>query len=245
MLPLLLPALVVALAGFVQGMSGFGFSLIAAPLLSAFISPKIVLPALLLQSIIINLMVFIPAQKQVNLKSYGIMILTGIIGIPVGTWLLLTLSPDVIKVAVGVVTFLFALLLSLDVRFSIGHGRVSTGLVGLLSGVLNGSITFSGPPVILFFTGKGMPKDAFRATLAAYFLVLNLVTLPSYFIGGLFNMQVVQLSAISLPALLLGTAAGIVVVRFVPQHAFRRVTLILVLLMGLLAVYSGLKGMLA
>jgi uncharacterized membrane protein YfcA len=241
MTALMLPALITALAGFVQGLSGFGFSLIAVPLLSFFLLPKLVLPVILLQSIIINLMVFIPAQKQVNLRSYGLMILTGILGIPAGTWLLLSLPPEWIRVAIGVIVFLFALLLWVDVRFSIGHGRFATGCVGFLSGVLNGSITFSGPPVILFFTGQGMPKDAFRATLAAYFLVLNMVTLPSYFAGKLFSLEVIRISAVCLPALLLGTALGITLARFVPQSAFRKLTLVLVLLMGLLAAYSGLR----
>jgi uncharacterized membrane protein YfcA len=46
---------------------------------------------------------------------------------------------------------------------------------------------------------------------------------------------------VCLPALLLGTALGITLARFVPQSAFRKLTLVLVLLMGLLAAYSGLR----
>jgi len=54
-----------------QGLTGFGFSILAVPLITLFISPKTAVPILLIYSMIINIVVLYSARKAINLKKIG------------------------------------------------------------------------------------------------------------------------------------------------------------------------------
>jgi uncharacterized protein len=237
-----LAALVLGLAALLQAVSGFGFALLSVPLLSLFITPKVIFPIMLIQGSLVNLVVLGTARKGIQLKSHWIMIVTGLIGIPFGAWLLYFMSPEALKLFIGVVTVVVTLLIWFDVRLLLKDDRVSQGIVGFSSGLLNGSITLSGPPVILYFAGKKVQKTEFRATLCAYFLILNLATAPFYFAAQLFTERALTLSLISAPVVILGAVLGVMLANRLSQELFRKISLVLVFVIGLLSMFSGLRS---
>jgi len=52
----LLPLLVIFIAGVVQGLTGFGFALVSAPLLSVLMEPRMAMPIVLVQGSLITLL---------------------------------------------------------------------------------------------------------------------------------------------------------------------------------------------
>ncbi len=122
----------------------------------------------------------------------------------------------------------------------LGNSRTSLGAVGLLSGLLGGATGLSGPPLVLFLTNQGTPKQVFRANLTTYFLALGLVRLVSYAAGGLLTAEVVRLAALLLPLALLGTEVGMRLAPRANEELFRRVTLSTLVATSLLVMASGL-----
>ncbi len=242
---LILGSIIIFLAAFLQGTTGFGFSLFSIPLLTLFISPKTAIPMILLVSLIINISVLYNSRKSLNFKFILPIFLFSMIGVPIGAKLLLILPDYVLKIVIGIFILLFGILFLFNVRFKVKHEKVTRAFVGFFSGLLNGSITMSGPPIIIFLANEQKGKMHFRAHLASFFLLLTLFTIPVYLYYGLITKVVVDYALIFSIAVILGVLGGNILIRRIQEVHFRKLTLMIIILMGVLAVYSGIRGVLS
>ncbi|QVL36073.1 sulfite exporter TauE/SafE family protein [Aminirod propionatiphilus] len=222
-----------------QGCSGFGFSLFAVPLLLPFFPRHVVVPLLVLLSLAMNGLLFGESRRHATGATVLGLLLGGVSGLPLGMAALALLPASLFRLVAGLFVTGSALALSFGFRRPLTPGRGTLFGVGLLSGILNGSLSMSGPPVILFLANQEVGKEAFRATLAAYFLSLNVVTSLLFLLRGLFDGPLLLLAAASLPALLAGTWLGLRLARRLPERVFRAVALGLLLLMGMSLVVTA------
>jgi uncharacterized membrane protein YfcA len=236
----LLGFLAVFIAGIVKGLTGFGFSLMAVPVLVLLLGPRTAIPVIVVLNAFTNVVLFAGCRRAANLRRIVPLIIAGVATVPIGTYLLLILEPISLKLIVGCVTVAFALAFLVGFRRPIRKERGGFLLAGLLSGTLNGVISTAGPPVILFLTNQGVTKTEFRANLVGYFLFLNMATVPIYFAGGLMSRSVGGYAAVLIPALLLGAFLGSRLLRVVPEKTFRAVALLIVVVAGLLSVLSSI-----
>lgn len=233
--------IVIFSAGMIQGITSFGFSLLSVPLLSFFLPLQIVVPMLIIYSLFLNSIILYNVRGHVNIKKISILIIAGIIGTPLGTYFLKSLDENILKIIVGSVVTLSAIVFLRGYKIKVKNEKLSFIPVGLISGLLNGSVSISGPPIILFLTNQGVDKQTFRANLTSYFWVLNLMTVPTYFFSGLITKDVVSYTMYLFPALILGVLAGIKVGNKVDDAVFKRVTLVLIFFMGILSIISGVR----
>ena len=231
---------VVFAAGIVKGLTGFGFSLVTVPVLVALLGPKTAIPVIVILNAASNVPLHLHSRRWSSLGRIWPLIVAGIVSIPAGTYLLLVLDEAALKLIVGIAICLFALAFLLGFRREIRRERRGLVSAGLVSGVLNGLISTGGPPVILFLTNQGMPKERFRANLIAYFLFLNAATLPMHFAGGLISLDILRYASIFIPALAAGALIGIRLIRHVPEASFRRAVLAIVMAAGFLVALAGL-----
>lgn len=224
-----------------QGLTGFGFSILAIPLITLFISPKIAVPILVIYSMIINIVVLYSARKAINLKKIWILLSAGIITLPLGAHLLVIMNEDLLKIFIGSMIFTFGILLLIGFRKQFKNERLAMLPVGMLSGLLGGSISISGPPIILFLSNQDVDKHTFRGNLAAYFFILNIFTIPVYYLNGLLTKEVWNYSLTFLPGLLIGVFVGSFLSHKIKDDHFKKLTLILLIVMGILSIISGLK----
>jgi uncharacterized membrane protein YfcA len=227
-------------AGVVKGLTGFGFSLFTVPVLVVLLGPKTAVPVIVILNAVSNVPLYFHSRRWSSLRRIWPLIVAGIVSIPVGTYLLLVLAAATLKLIVGIVICLFALAFLAGFRKAIRQERLGLMGAGLISGVLNGLISAGGPPVILFLTNQGMPKENLRANLIAYFLFLNTATLPVHLAGGLISLEVVEYAAILVPALAGGVLVGTGLIGYVPEAAFRKTVLSVVMIAGFLVALAGL-----
>lgn len=239
MLPLLLGFIIIWFAASIQGISGFGLSLVAVPLLSLILPLEVVVPLMVVFSLILNVISFSKIKGHVNKTQMLILICCGVLFIPVGIYGLKTLDDQIIKVVAGVIISFSAIMMAFGFKLKFNNQKIAYGITGMLSGVLNGASSLSGPPVILLLSNEGGEKNNFRKTLATYFMLLNIFTLPAFVIGGFDVDQVLYYGIRLLPALIIGTLFGIAVGNKVPEALFRKLTLGLILVMGIMTVLSG------
>lgn len=238
---LVLIVLIVVLAGFVQGLVGFGSGLVMVPILVAVIEPRLLIPVVLLQGLIMNWSLTLGTRKHIEIKRVMPILAGGMLGIPIGSAMLLFMPQSYLKIMIGIVVALFggALLIGASLKIK-REGPLSFPL-GIASGVLNGSISLSGPPIILFFSNQKVAKENFRANLVFYFFALNVVTTLVFLFTGLITWDVLYLFFILLPAALIGTFIGTKISKRVDQKLFRRIALLLVIGAGVLSLISGLS----
>jgi len=238
---LIIGSLIFVISAMLQGFTGFGFSILAVPLITLFISPKIAVPILVMFSIIINVVVFSSSRKEFNIKRIWLLLVFGIIGMPLGTYFLVVLNDNIIKLFIGIFIALFGLLLLLGFRKEFKREKLSMIPIGFVSGILGGSVSMSGPPIILFLSNQGVNRQTFRANLAVYFFILNMFTIPVYVFNGLITKQVINYSVTFMPGLIIGVIIGNFLSHKIKENHFRKLTLILLIIMGVLSIISGLK----
>ncbi len=227
------------LAALTSGLTGTGYALISVPILIVFLPPKLVVPVIMILSALINLYILIEARRWVDLKRIRLMTIAGIAGVPFGTYILKVVDVNLLKVFIGVVIVCFALAFMKGFKWRIKNEKLACVPVGFLSGFLNGSTSMCGPPVILFFTNQGIKKNVFRANIVAYFIILNMVTIPYFALNGLITSSVISYSLLFLPSMIIGATIGIKLSHRVREDIFRRIVLIIVTLAGLFSIASG------
>lgn len=232
--------LAIFLASLTQGFVGFGFSQVAIPIMALFMPTKSIIPLLLILGSLLNIIILLDNKKHVELKKIIILMITGTLGIPIGAYLLKILDAGIIKIFIGsMIIFSSATILS-GKKIRIDREKLATIPIGFLSGILNGSITMSGPPIIIFFSNQGLSKDSFRANLVAYFLWLNIATIPVFVAGRLLELTDLRKSLILSPALFAGTIVGIIISKRVDNELFKKITLALLMVLGFSLIIGGI-----
>ena len=232
--------LIILFSGMVAGLTGFGYALVSVPLLILFLPPKLVVSIILLLSFGINVFILLDVRKSIDIKRVLPLIISGIVAMPFGVYLLKIMDVMTLKVFIGCVIALFGIAFLSGFRREVKNEKLALIPVGLASGLLNGSIVMCGPPIILFFTNQGVAKHAFRANLVIYFTLLNIATIPVFFLNGLITGEVVKYSLIFLPAVVIGVLTGIKLSHRIKEKLFRKLALIIVTIAGLISIVSGL-----
>ena len=227
---ILVSAVAVFAAALVQGVTGFGFVIVAAPVLTIYLEPTLVVPVMLLQSVVLNAAIMVDGYRWINLRRVWALGLAGAALTPVGAALLIGLDAAVIKVLVGVVVGVTAVGMLLGLQRTASRELLASIPVGAVSGVLGGATGLSGAPVVLFFTNQSVDPKESRANLVFYFQVLNLIALPSFAVGGILTRDVFVLSLELLLGALAGVGAGIWLASRVAVAVFWRISLSIVLL---------------
>lgn len=228
------------LGSFVQGASGFAFSLISLPLLSLVMPQEAAVPMLVLLGLPINAVVLFSSRGHADPKRFLPLLVAGTAGTLPGILLLQALPEDPLRLVAGATVTITAAVYMAGGRVRLRSERAAMVPVGLLSGILNGLMTFSGPPVIVFLANQEAEKEEFRAGLSLYFLGLNLVSIPMLAFRGMLGDGLITDTARLLPAAALGSALGAAVSRRIPQKAFRRTVLVLLAVLGVSVSVSAL-----
>lgn len=236
---IILSFLIIMLSGFIQGTTSFGFSLIALPLLGIMLSLKLVVPLLVIFSLFMNSIILFKLRAYVNLKRILLLIFSSVIATPMGAYLLISIDENLLKLIVGIIVVLSAIIFKLGFNIKVKNEKLAFIPVGIMSGLLNGSVSLSGPPVILFLTNQKTEKQVFRATLTSFFWILNIATIVVFINNGLINNEVLDLSIKLIPALIIGLIFGIKLGDHIQQKTFQNATVILLFIMGSLSIIGS------
>src|SRR5690606_13478912 len=134
-------------------------------------------------------------------RKIWLLIVFGFAGIPIGGYMLLVVPSSVLQLSVSLLVLVFAVLLLLRFSYPIRNEYVAFPFVGFLSGLLNGSISVSGPPLVLFLTNQGKDVHVFRSNLVLYGFFLNIFTLGMFFYQGILNQEVITITLYALIAM--------------------------------------------
>ncbi|MFL2640002.1 MAG: sulfite exporter TauE/SafE family protein [Dehalococcoidia bacterium] len=236
---LLMGTIVFFFAGLTQGLTGFGFGLVAVPILGFIISPKMIAPMVVIYTSFTNLLVLNNAKAHLNIRRIYVLTTAGVLTIPLGTWMISYMTPDHLRLFIGFAVTISAILMSAGIRLKIVRERLASAVVGVVSGILSGSIAIGGPPVILFFSNQEVPREEFRANIAAYFFPISLAANVSFYFAGLLTLETVLYALWFVPALVLGVAIGNKYNNLLSEIIYRRVALIVVFFAGILSILNG------
>ena len=230
------------LAGLAQSSIGFGMAMIMSPCVMLVLKPTAVVPTILLVNILNSIIVTWRYRHHVQLRSVLPLAAGGIVGFTVGIQVLVYLNPNTMRLLVGLFVLTFTTIMWRGWRRPVEEKPWITMPIGLVSGFAGGTTSMSGPPVILFLANQGHARDHFRATLIAYFTIINIYGIIRFYTLGLLTTEVLAYAGALIPATLVGTTLGILYGGRVPEHRFKRIIFMLLVFIGCTLVYNSLRG---
>ncbi len=192
-------------------------------------------------SLFTNAVIVQDSWREVKTRSVLALMPWAILGLILGTEILRRANPDYLRLGIGVIVVLSAILLLRDVTLKSIEGRIGTVLAGASSGALATSTGIAGPPIVLLFAARGLPKDSFRASNAAYFLILSVAIIVTLFVRDIVETSELWTAAALVPAAFIGKTLGTALVKRLSDEAFRRITLAVVLFTGVLGVLTAIR----
>jgi uncharacterized membrane protein YfcA len=216
----------------IQGTLGFGFSLIAIPLLSFFMPMSLITPILICYSFILNISVLSQEYKSVKAGEIIVLVICGSLTIPLGAAALKYLDPSVLKLAVGALITVAAINMLKGATIKFRNQHLAQAIFGSISGLMNGSLSLSGPPAALYFQNLKLEKSKFRANYSLYALLTNIFAISTMFAVGLLNTNaLINIGKLS-PSVIMGVILGIYAASKINENRYRKSALLLITVMG-------------
>ncbi|MDP2711304.1 MAG: sulfite exporter TauE/SafE family protein [Solirubrobacteraceae bacterium] len=200
-----LAALAVFVGAALQSATGFGYALVAAPILFALLGPQQAVTAGVLLGLLLNLLTLATERRRPAVLGRDATALVGwsLPGLVLGALALRELPERPLSVFVAL-----AVLTGLGLRLRAGgvdrpRPAARTGepatprprarswqrpAAGLASGALATSTSLSGPPLVFYMLARGAAPAALRDTLAAVFVAQALIGLPVLLASGAFTV---------------------------------------------------------
>lgn len=236
-----------AVAGFVQGLSGFAFGMVSMSFWAWTIDPRVAAVLTVFGSLTGQIVAAFSAPRAPRWALLLPFVAGGLVGVPIGTAVLPHLEPERFKAFFGTMLVVFCPLMMVAQelpRFTRG-GRVADGAVGLAGGVLGGLGGFTGVLPTLWCTLRGLDKDVQRGLIQNFNLAMLSVSMASYLAAGVVTAAMLPQLALVAPALLIPSLIGARVYIGLSPLAFRRVVLGVLTASGAAMLASSLPRLLA
>lgn len=220
-------------AGIIRGYSGFGFAMVAVTSIALVLPPAQVVPLVLVLEVLASVKLVPQVWKDIDWYSLRWLLAGSLAATPFGVYLLSTLPAEPMRIFISVVVLAAALLLLSGWAWRRMPGRPLILSTGVACGLLNGAAAIGGPPVILFYLSSPAGVTVSRASIIAYFLGIDVMSLMMASIQGLTTVKTLTMTALCLVPLYLGVTLGSRMFIRADQESFRRHVLILLILLSI------------
>ncbi|MQL53682.1 TSUP family transporter [Desulfofundulus thermobenzoicus] len=226
-------ALAVTLATILQAITGFGTALVLVPLLVLVYDAHTAVIMTMFISICSSVALTGRVYKSILKPVLRNLFLGSIAGIPLGAFVFLHFDVMRLKIAIALVTMVFALALILGWIPRRTAGFWAEAATGACGGFLAASVGMPGPPVVLFLNHQDVPKEQFRATTTAYGILVYPIGLILLWFLQVLEKQIIWMVLSLLPFILLGQVLGCGIFPRVSQGLFQRGVPLLVMAIAL------------
>ncbi len=233
-------ALAVLLASFVQVIAGFGFALLAMPIMTLAIPVE--------QAVVIATLLGGSASlwQALHQRAHAVrplvrrLVIAAYLGMPFGLVALNVVADSWLRIGLGIAVLVATGLLAARVRLN--HvGPTLDHAAGFLSGVLNTSLGTNGPPLVFVLQGRELEADRFRATILAVFAFSNVAAIVVFALDGKVTSDGLRAAALAVPAWIVGQALGWPTRRHVHGERFRWLVLTLMFAAGASAIVFAVR----
>jgi len=233
-------AVVILGAGVIRGYSGFGFAMISAITLSFILPPSQVTPVILCLDVAASSWLFYKVRQSVDWKGLKLIAFGAFPALPLGTLALVMVPANKMRIFISLVVICLCIGLLWGKKRLESPRPAATVGVGILSGFLSGMAAIGGPPVILFYFSSDKSVSVSRASMIAFFLVIDGLAIASSLYYGLMDRQTLRLSMGLFIPLIIGIWIGhFLFGKFSNDATFRRQAIFLLMAIALVSLVKS------
>lgn len=231
--------LIILAAGFTQGVTGFGFGLLAIPLLSLYIDIKTAVPLCSLLGILITAFLSLRLRKHIDRRKILPLLFGCIPGVAAGTLMLKKAPTELLSLFMGVMLIAYSLYRltsrqqprSIDARWAYA--------AGFFTGAISSAFSAGGPPTIIYTTLRGWDKDEIKATLSGFFLAGGLIVITAHAVTGLTTGLVLHYFLLTAPMVIAGVFTGSLLYDRIDTGSYLKMLQYMLLAMGVLMIIKN------
>ena len=231
-----------ALAGFVNGLTGTAYALVAMSLWLHAMPPVFAAPLVCLCAVGGHLQALPAIWSGVRWPRLWPFLIAGLVGVPLGTAMLSHVQPAPLKLGVGLLLVSYVTWNAFMRRppTLTWGGRPADAAAGFIGGVLGGMASLSGPVPVTWVQLRNWSRDEQRGVNQPYNMAVLFLALLSAALGGLLDARWFLWAAIALPVSLIGSRVGLKMYGRFNDEQFRRLILGMLALSGTVLIASAL-----
>jgi uncharacterized membrane protein YfcA len=237
-----LAAAIFFLSAVQQGVTGFGFGMVAMSLLPFVIGGRTASIVGAFLALANTGYLSWRLRHSVEWRVLGILLLGAVIGVPVGVYALDALPERLLTRLIGFAVVSYAMYYGgREVLPDRPGRRLSMWWAwpaGVLSGALGGATNVGGPPIIFYAYHQPWSRETVQATLVAYFALISAVKVALLLLGGLVDASVAAYFWL-MPLVWAGGTLGLRLGRRMAPVHFRTVVVCVLGVFGLLLLVRG------
>lgn len=230
------------LVGMSKGGVGASLGALAVPLVGLVLPINDVIGMMLPVLMLADLLAVGVHWRRWDNRLVLLLIPASIIGVAIGTLFLTNAPVSLIRAVIGLMVLIFAAYRLLERRIATRltytprkwHGLLAGSVAGFTSSVAH----TGGPPIGVYLLMQNLQPRVFAATSAIFFMILNVIKVPFYYFGNVFNIALLAQFLWLLPAVPLGVWAGKGLVTRVSKELYDRIILALLIVTALLLIFS-------
>lgn len=225
---------VVFVSLFVKGITGFGNTLVMAPMFSFVVPNRFTTPVDLLISIPTNAYLVWKNRKSIRFRTVAPLSLMLLAGVIPGIMILKTGNDLLLKSILGAVIVALGIEMLCrrpEQQASEKGNKALLVIVGLISGILAGMYGISAF-LVAYISRTSAGRSQFRANLCSLFLVDNIFRLFWYSAAGIMTPEIIKFTFFMAPAAVLGMYAGTKVDTGLKEDTVRKATIYLLIVSG-------------
>lgn len=216
----MLAGIIVFFASMLQAMTGFGFAIVATPLLLMVYNSRDCIQISILVSLFIAALLVPKIIKHCDYDMLRRFAAGSLLGVPAGLVFFSMISMTLLKTTVSIVILglaLFSCLCLYQNRHSTGSSvedanrpprKLTELLVGLGAGALTAGIGMPGVPLAVYFSVANTAKAVVRSTTLTFFIFVYIASILAQLATVGIESKVVLNSLLLLPCAAAGVALG-------------------------------------
>lgn len=216
-----------AVAGLVQGLSGFAFGLVATSIWAWWLPPQLIAVMSVFGALTGQIVAALTTRRPLMWPRLGPLLAGGVCGLPVGLWLLPRIDTLSFQLGVGLLLAVWCPVMLFSGRMPRIRrgGRLADALAGLAGGITGALGGFTGPLPTLWCTLRGWDKDTLRGVIQNFNLAMLSLTMAGYLLAGAVTRPMLPQMAVVAATLLCPVLLGARLYAVISPDAFRRVVL--------------------
>ena len=234
--------LITTVAAFIQGSSGFGFALVAMPVLSGLTSIYIAVPLVALGTLTSNTLLSLYYRQSCNFKIVGQLLLGAVFGIPLGFLALQYAPVNWMLITLGLMIVAYAIYALVGPTVPILKSKAWVYSAGFVAGILMGGYNLPGPPVILYGNSQRWLQAEFKGNLSRFFWVNASLAVLIHGLQHRLSAEIIYQFLITLPGLVMGLFLGVALAKSLNPTFFRRGVLGLLIVVGIRLILLGIQS---
>lgn len=238
---LLIIAVIILLTSVIQATAGFGFSLLAVPVMVLFIDLQQAVIIATLLGTFSNFGQAWQLRHHHDREIAKIFIVASVVGAPFGLALFRYGNQDVMKALLGCAVLFGVWMLARGRDLQHAHKSLDWTM-GWVSGVLLMATSTNGPPIVFTLQARRLLPDVQRATLNLIFSVTGILSIIIFAVAGRIHLDELRVALITAPLMFLGVFIGTRARVYIDAVRFKRMVLVLLTLGGVSSLVSAFVG---